>query len=274
VALTCISAQAQHVPDSPSQHDMYCSGVVTTQALPGDFYVISGPESSTRVTYQQGDAVFLNRGANQGIKIGDEFQVTRAVKDPLNQEWFSWQHSLLRAMGRTYADIGHLRVVAVQPATSIAEIVSSCEIMQRGDLVQAFAERPAPMYKPAETFDKYAPDNGKTKAMIVITKGFGQVAGAEATVYVNLGTAQGVKVGDYFRIYRYQGTHDEAVYQTRGTAHKVYGYGATPVSYNWSDLPRDVLGEGIVVRVGPNASTVLITLSQREIFVGDYVELE
>jgi hypothetical protein len=34
------------------------------------------------------------------------------------------------------------------------------------------------------------------------------------------------------------------------------------------------LGEGIVLRVGPNASTVLVTDSLREIFIGDYVELE
>ena len=54
----------------------------------------------------------------------------------------------------------------------------------------------------------------------------------------------------------------------------MYGYGATPVPYSWSDLPRDVLGEGIVVRVGPNAATILITSSQREIYVDDFVELE
>jgi hypothetical protein len=39
-------------------------------------------------------------------------------------------------------------------------------------------------------------------------------------------------------------------------------------------LPRDVLGEGVVLRVGKNAATVLITLSEKEIFPGDYVELE
>jgi hypothetical protein len=35
-----------------------------------------------------------------------------------------------------------------------------------------------------------------------------------------------------------------------------------------------VLGEGIVVRTGPNSSTVLLTTSREEIFAGDYVELE
>jgi hypothetical protein len=81
-------------------------------------------------------------------------------------------------------------------------------------------------------------------------------------------------VGDYFRVYRYQGEHRDVLYQTKDTAYKMFGYGATPVPYHWDELPRDVLGEGLVLRVGPNASTVLITFSQKEMFVGDYVELE
>jgi hypothetical protein len=35
-----------------------------------------------------------------------------------------------------------------------------------------------------------------------------------------------------------------------------------------------VLGEGIVLNVSQNASTVLITTTRREIYAGDYVELE
>ena len=181
---------------------------------------------------------------------------------------------LQKAMGQTYADIGRLRVVSVQPKTAIAEILASCDLMQRDDLVQPFVERPAPSYKAEEKFDRFAPVSGKAKATVVITANFGQVTGRGATVYVNLGAAQGVKVGDYFRIYRYQGKSSDVVPQTSGTAYKVLGYGATPVPYNWSDLPRDVLGEGIVLRVGPNAASVLITASQKEIYVGDYVELE
>ena len=39
-------------------------------------------------------------------------------------------------------------------------------------------------------------------------------------------------------------------------------------------MPREDLGEGVVLRTGPNSATVLITFSLREIFAGDYVELE
>ena len=90
----------------------------------------------------------------------------------------------------------------------------------------------------------------------------------------NLGRAQGVQVGDYLRVFRYQGSNVESVPQTSGTAYKMYGFGSTPVKYEWEDLPRQVLGEGIVLRTGPNSSTVLLTVSRQEIYAGDYVEIE
>ncbi len=123
-------------------------------------------------------------------------------------------------------------------------------------------------------FDRFAPVNGKPLAMVVTTKNFGQLAGTNTIVYVNLGGAQGVKVGDYFRIFRYQGTHNETIFQTYGMAYKLYGFGSAPQRYKWDNLPREILGEGIVLRISPNSSTVMITLSQRDIYVGDYVELE
>src|SRR5205823_1512008 len=49
------SAYAQRVPGTtPTENDMYCSGVMTTQSVPADTYVISGEESDTHITYQQG----------------------------------------------------------------------------------------------------------------------------------------------------------------------------------------------------------------------------
>ena len=110
--------------------------------------------------------------------------------------------------------------------------------------------------------------------MIVTTKHYGAIAGAGRIVYVNLGSDQGVQVGDYFRVFRYQGTHNDAIYQIRDTAYKLYGYGSTPVKYEWDNIPRQVLGEGLVLRTGPNSATVLLTISREEIYDGDYVEVE
>ena len=110
--------------------------------------------------------------------------------------------------------------------------------------------------------------------MIVTTRSYGQMAASGNVVYVNLGSEQGVKVGDYFRVFRYQGNSRENAYQTPRIAYQLFGFGSTPRPYTAEELPRDILGEGVVLRVSKNAATVLISFSTSQIYPGDYVEIE
>ncbi|MFZ0820767.1 MAG: hypothetical protein WAM91_11910 [Candidatus Acidiferrales bacterium] len=253
---------------------MYCSGLVTTEAVPNDSYIISGEQSDPYFVFQANDLVYINRGSGQGVKVGDEYLVIRAVNDQLKQDWFHSQSELMRAMGQTWADIGRIRVLHADAKVSTAQIVSACEYMQRGDLIRPFVERPAPAFKPLSTMvDAFAPAKGKT-GMLVTTKDFGQVAGNKAVVYVNLGSSQGLQVGSLIRFFRRQGDNREYAYQTAGMQDQVYGYGSSPARYTWEGLPRDIVGEGIVVRVSNNSASVMITATRHEIYVGDYAEVE
>jgi hypothetical protein len=273
LALFAGTAAAQQTAAVPDASSIYCSGLITTEAVPHDTYLISGEESMTNLTFTRGDLVYINKGSSQGVKVGDEFLVVRPTKEKLEEPWFAWQSQLMRAMGTRYEDLGRLRVVHVDAKTATAEIVFSCDYMQRGDIVQPAVERPAPPLKVNATVDPFAPATGKT-AMVVSTQHYGQVAGNNAIIYVNLGSAQGVKVGDYFRVFRYQGTRAATAYNTPGYAYVIYGFGSTPVRYLWNDLPREIVGEGIVLRVAPNAATVMITKNLREIYAGDYAEIQ
>lgn len=274
LAVAASAAFAQQPPKTPNPADIYCSGMATVEGIPHDIYLISGEQSNYKVTFAQGDLVYLNRGSDDGVKVGDEFLMMRPVANPLPFNWSKWQSSLLRAMGTMYLDLGRARVVNAQANVAIAEVVFSCDYMQRGDIARPFAERPAPPFKDSANFDRFAPASGKPLAMVATAKGFAATTGANSVMYVNLGSAQGVKAGDYFRIFRYQGTHAESVYQSEGTAYQMYGYGSARKAYTWKNLPREILGEGIVLRTSPNSSTVLVTVSLREIYAGDYVELE
>ena len=271
--LSAALARAQVVKTAPSDFDMYCSGVHTDQRVPSETYVISGEDSPYRITFHPGDYVYLNRGGSQGVKVGDELEVIRPETEPTNALWFKYQVSLNHAMGTRYADIGRLRVVHVDEKISIAENSLACLPIQRGDLALPFVARQAPQFH-AAAFDPFAAPSGKKTAMVVKTKEFAVLAGAGDFIYVNLGTTQGVKVGDYFRVFRYHGANVESAYQFEKAAYDMYGFGRTPVAYSWNNLPRQILGEGIVLRVGPNSSTVLLTASRQGIFIGDYVEVE
>ena len=273
IAICAGVAQAQQVTPGVSQRDIYCSGIVTDQPVANDTYVISGENSTYKTNFLPGDLVFINRGEDQGVKIGDQFEVMRPEHGQTRIKWFKYQSELTRAMGTTYVDIGRLRVVHVQPKTSTAEMSLSCDMMQRGDIVRPFQPRPTPTLHNVK-FDTFAPPSGNKTAMIVTTKDFGSVSGPGRIVYVNLGSAQGVQVGNYFRVFRYEGSRIDSLYQDRDSAYRVYGFGSAPVAYHWDDLPRQIIGEGIVLRTGPNSSTVLLTIARNAIYTGDYVELE
>jgi hypothetical protein len=284
LALSGAAASAQTAARVPTANDIYCAGVVTSEHVPQDSFIITGEQSSYRVTFEEGDYVYVNKGSSQGVKVGDAFTVIRPTFDWTEIEWSQWEFSILKKLGTVWEDEGKVRVVVTQPNVSIAQIEHSCGYMQRGDVVLPFVERPKPRVKTDATFDRFAPPSGKAAAMIVATKDFQSGVGSGDSVYVNLGSNQGVKVGDYFRIFRYAGTQRETAYQTRRFAFdadaedavfgRQYGYGSVPQRYKWDNVPREVLGEGIVVRVSPNSSSVLVTFTLHECYTGDYIEIE
>jgi len=264
-------APAIQQPDFTS---VYCSGFVSDQKVPDEMRLISGEQSNIKLIFSRGDYVYINRGQDKGVRVGDRFTIVRPVKDPTDVPWFKWQDKLLRAMGTVYQDTGQVRVINVHPKVSIAQIIFSCGYMQRGDIVQPYQERPTPPYKDPAAFDHFAPLSGKPVAMVVSGTDFALVYGKNHAIYVNLGTNQGVKVGDYFRIFRYQGSMAETVPIEPGYQYMMYGFGSTPTRYAWNDLPREILGEGIVISVSRNSSTAVVTFSSGDVYAGDYVEIE
>jgi hypothetical protein len=268
------STQRAAEATSPDYSAVYCSSIVSDEKPATDSYLISGEEASSTVVFTRGDFVYINKGSVQGVKVGDRYSVFRPESDPVKVQWFKWQDKLMKAMGTVYKDTGQLVVTSVQPNVSIAQISFSCDYMQRGDIIRPYQERPAPPYRAAGKFDYFAPVSGKPVGMLVVGQQYSQMYGKNSLVYVNLGTAQGVKVGDYLRIFRYQGSSNETLVNIKDTQYKLYGFGSTPIKYEWNDLPRQIMGEGIVINTSKNASTIFITYSRMESYAGDYVEIE
>ncbi|HXW63353.1 MAG TPA: hypothetical protein VEJ45_12180 [Candidatus Acidoferrales bacterium] len=281
LTLSARAATAQAKPQTITAGQLYCSGIVTNEPVPRDTYIITGQQSNYRLSFNEGEYVYINKGSSEGVKVGDEFLDVRPVEDSDPVDWTKWQTAILHKMGTVWEDESRLKVVVVQANVSIAQVVHSCTYVQRGDIVLPFKERPTPTLKSEANFDQFAPANGKPLAMVIEGKKFQQLLGRNDIMYVNLGASQGVKVGDYFRIFRYEGTEHETAYQTPRFAFDVdgflgptLGFGESPKKWNWSNVPREDIGEGVVLRTGPNSSTVLITFSLIEIYPGDYVELE
>ena len=156
---------------------VYCSGFYTNQKVSDDLRLVTGEESAYKVTFTTPDVVYLSKGMNQGVKPGDRFNVVRAEEDKNPVLWFKWQEKLTRAMGSHYLDLGQLEVIKVEPNIAIAKVAMSCDLMQRGDIVLPFAERPVGPYKDAAVLDSLAPVSGKPVAMVVRGRDTQQMAG-------------------------------------------------------------------------------------------------
>jgi hypothetical protein len=268
------STQPVAAATQPDYATVNCAGFYDDQKVSDELRIVSAEQSNAKLTFASGDYVQINRGSSQGVRVGDRFSVVRQEKDPLEISWFKWQSKLIKAMGTHYLDLGQLRVVNVQPNVSVAQVAFSCDSMQRGDILRPYQDRVVGPYKPAGQFDHFAPVSGKPVAMIVGSRDNHQATGAGSIIYVNLGTAQGAKVGDYYRIFRYEGSKAETAPMTKDYQYKIFGYGSAPKRYEWRDLPRELVGEGLVLNASKNSSTVVITYTSIVVYTGDYIEIE
>jgi len=57
LSLSGVVASAQDQTAVPIRNDLYCSGTVSTEAVPRDTFVITGEGSNYKVTFQEGDYV-------------------------------------------------------------------------------------------------------------------------------------------------------------------------------------------------------------------------
>lgn len=262
-------------PPAITKTEVYCSGIVSRKKPRSAGYVISGEDDLDKLQFFPGDNVYLRVAAPFSARTGARFLVVRGVKDPLNIPWFRGEKKLEMRMGRVWRDIGRVRVVRTAKGVAIARIETSCAPMQRGDLLVPFRPRPVPsLPASAPPENAVAKRTGRPIGRVVAAKGFRQVLGAGYIAYVNLGTRQGVKVGDRLLLFRHPGSRDSDVYQSTWAETKASGFGHPPIRYAPGQLPREILGEGVVLRVSPTAATVLITSTRREIDLGDYAELE
>src|ERR1700722_1059744 len=77
------SAQPGSATNSPDYSAVNCSGFVTNR-VPEDIRIISGEQSNLKITFIQGDYVYINRGGEKGVEVGERFfVVSRGKMSPL-----------------------------------------------------------------------------------------------------------------------------------------------------------------------------------------------
>ena len=275
------NAQLYTPSERATPSEIYCSGFIAGSPLPNDLRLIGGWDAAGRLVYSQFDHVYINKGKDAGIQVGQRYLVVRRYEfdftDPDPVEGYPTQKEMIRAHGKIYQDIGQVVVEALNDTTATALVTHICDPLQMGDILVPFEERPVPTYRPADGFDRFAGPT-EPQGTVMLAKDFAYTAGQGDAVYVNVGSAQGIKVGDYLRFFRWGRVTDYMGYKgiVRGQWRRYKGVprdGEIPIdTATRNRLPRELIGEGMVVHADQNSSTVVVSLSLTEIHAGDFVE--
>ncbi|HSD20402.1 MAG TPA: LysM peptidoglycan-binding domain-containing protein, partial [Anaeromyxobacter sp.] len=190
------------------------------------------------------DKAYARFERRAGVKPGETYVVyktERPIRHPRTNELFGWQSTVL----------GAAKVVAVDSKAATLVITHAFEPIERGAMLGPWTER----------FLRRVDRRANRRALEGMIVG-GQVQvvtqlGEHHVVFIDRGAADGVEEGNVFTAVR------------AGDP-----YGRAPGAPAWDpSLPKEDVGEMLVIDVKERASAALVTRSMIELAVGDRVEM-
>ena len=260
--------------NGPTMSEVYCAGFITKQEIHASAIVADDSHAPEQVRAAEGSYIYL-KGSE--VAEGKEYLLLRHTHDPNHTQSFPGQFGLLANLGEMYQDLGRAKVIGVRKRVAVAQVESGCSEILPGDIAVPFQERPRPEFKQTN-FEQFAVPNGKTKGRVVMGRDLDTLVGSRRIVYLNVGEAQGVKPGDYFRALRdYAAIADNPVESLPFKAPPYDPTQKNPPSFRFGEhageLPIRAIGEMMVLSTTPNSSAALTTYAPEDIHLGDSIEM-
>lgn len=290
--------QEQRVADKSK---LYCAGYIRHQTLPHMPEIVGALEEQEQRRYGDGEVVYINEGSKQGIREGQTFQIIRPRGDVkgVHREKDGF-------LGTYIQEVGQLQVFKVRENTSAAQITFTCDTALLGDLLAPVPDRESPLERSAGNLDLFADPSGKHTGRLMMAKDSREMITRNDVVYIDLGSEDQLKPGDYLTVYRPLGTgnitriHEEEMGRNRApgfqsdrfrgggignqanraTDKKGQGrYNDKPITSrevkeDRPPMPRKIVGEIVVIDVQLRTATAIITRVAGEVHTGDWVEIQ
>ena len=269
----------------PTFADIYCAGFISQHSLPDAHFVNGGLQTPESTKYVNGDIVYL-RGS--GYTTGARYEIIRELRDMNEYEMFPGQSKLLKATGQAYAEIGMVRIIDTRSKAAIAQVEFSCDPINPGDTAIPYVEKQMVTFHPPLRFDRFLPTRSKVSGRIVMAKDFDSELGTGQKVYFNVGSNQGVKVGDYFRAVRnyeadlrdpvdslsFKASYSDDTQKKQASFDPGLWEKSNGPVIHVRDLPRRAVGEIVVIGTTPTTATGMIVFALEDVHAGDGVELD
>ena len=284
---------------------LFCAGYIRYQRLPHMPEIVGAHEEQEQRTYADGDIVYLNAGSQQGIKEGQNFQIIRPRGDVKGVH--KDKHGYL---GTYVQEVGQLQVFKVRENTSVAQITFTCDIALLGDLLAPIPDRESPLRRADTNLDRFADPTGKQTGRLMMARDSREMVTTNDIVYIDLGSEDQLKRGDYLTVYRPLGTgnitrvDNEEIARNRANgfqSDRFRGGGFSNQATRAKDktafvdaegryryrpittrevkrhrplMPRKIVGEIVVIDVQTRTATAIITRIAGEVHTGDWVEIQ
>jgi hypothetical protein len=275
--------------------DLACSGFIVPFQPP--MLRIASSQNRELESMGEGQVVYLNEGAKQGHQVGDQFYVVRLgpeIHQPVTGD----------NLGRFVLRIGQVKILTLLENSSIAQITQSCDEIQYGDpLVPYFAPSIPFDVRASQELPLYLPESDKPRGRVVWQEDQRGAVGQSYIAYVDLGANQKLAPGDKLWVFRYGAMQDNIQTGVKDL------FRQAQVDYPEKDLfrrkertiadskrsagqdkprkeapnpgePQDYtklrkfIGEAVVLTTEAQTACVKIVLSQQEIHIADWIQVE
>lgn len=268
---------------TPTHADLYCSGFIGKTIQTHAKFVAGGLDSPFTTQFGSGEALFLN---GKGYEVGQEYTIVRELKDPNRYELYPGQWAALKAAGQPYEELGTVKIVDTRNKMTVAQVEFACDTILPGDYAIPFVDKSRVNFHQPMRVDRFAPSNGQLSGKIIMAKDFDSELGTGGKVYLNIGSNQGLKVGDYFKAVRsYETTARDSVDKLSFKAPSLdptqlkqpsveQGFlnRSNGPEIHIGEMPRRMIGEIVILGTTPSTATGMIVFALETVHIGDRIE--
>lgn len=214
------------------QLQMACAPTMLPAAPVTGIRIVGGEEHG-RVMFGPGESVVINAGTSEGLKVGQEYFVRRAV-----QSQFAVEDAGFHLVSIHTA--GWVTITDAEDHTSVASVTHSCDGIVEGDYLEPYVEPVIPTASNGGSPDFAHP--GK----ILMADEQRQAGFPGLLMLIDRGSDQGVRAGQSITIFR----------------HALDGHG-----------PNITVGVALVLQTSPATALVRIDSANGPVYVGDLVAI-
>jgi len=215
--------------------DVYCSFFLLGRTRP-EIGILAAERGEEKVLLTDADLCYINRGSKNGIAVGQLYLVVEAgpdVIDPVSKA----------NLGAVGLKRGRARVVAVDDDRATVRLEKSCGQVMVGCYLVPFVERQT-MVGQDEGYDAPPAEGASASGRVIYLVDTLEEAGTTYWVLINLGTDNGLKVGQQLVAFR----------RVRG------------------DVPRQPIASLVVIDAGPTTATLKVLSAKDVVQVGTEVQ--